>query len=206
MKQDELKTLQILEALGERSVLSQREISRRLNISLGLANAFIRRLARKGYFKITTIPANRVKYLLTPKGLAEKSRLTLKSIEYSFNLYRKIKDVISAEFQLLEAAGVRRLALCGTGEVAELSYLFLQQWGMELAVVVDHDSGGKFFGREVRPLEALRDLEFDRVLVASLGGVEETAARLAQLGVEPAKITLFDVCAPTGAARSGAAS
>ena len=53
MDQDELRTLKLLEAVDASQPPTQRELARDLNISLGLVNAFIKRLAKKGYFKIT---------------------------------------------------------------------------------------------------------------------------------------------------------
>ncbi|MGB5985839.1 MAG: winged helix-turn-helix transcriptional regulator, partial [Desulfobacterales bacterium] len=61
----ELRTLRLLEVLEGNQILSQRELARKLDVSLGLVNSFVRRLAQKGYFKITTIPQNRVRYILT---------------------------------------------------------------------------------------------------------------------------------------------
>jgi DNA-binding MarR family transcriptional regulator len=69
----EIRTLKILQEFDAKDPPSQRYLSNKLNISLGLVNAFIKRLTQKGYFKLTTIPRNRVKYILTPKGVLEKS-------------------------------------------------------------------------------------------------------------------------------------
>jgi len=82
MDPQDLRSLQILEEIGNTHSPSQRYLARKLNISLGLANSFIKRLAKKGYVKITTIPRNRVKYMLTPQGFAEKVdlRMNLSSI------------------------------------------------------------------------------------------------------------------------------
>jgi DNA-binding MarR family transcriptional regulator len=56
MDQDKLRTLKLLEAVDSSHPPTQRELARDLNISLGLVNAFMKRLVKKGYFKITTIP------------------------------------------------------------------------------------------------------------------------------------------------------
>jgi len=66
MDQQELRTLQLLEEIESNRSPSQRDLATHLNISLGLVNAFMKRLAKKGYFKITNIPRNRVRYILTP--------------------------------------------------------------------------------------------------------------------------------------------
>jgi len=61
MDHQDLRTLQILEEIGNDHVPSQRELARKLNVSLGLVNSFVKRLAHKGYFKIRNVPKNRVK-------------------------------------------------------------------------------------------------------------------------------------------------
>ena len=88
MDTQELRTLRLLEEIESDQAPSQRDLSTRLNISLGLVNSFMKRLAQKGYFKITNIPKNRVRYILTPKGAAEKTRLTYEYIQYSFQFYK----------------------------------------------------------------------------------------------------------------------
>ena len=71
MNPQDIRTLQILEAIESNDAPSQRDLAESLNISLGLINSFVRRLTKKGYFKITHLPRNRVSYILTPKGIAE---------------------------------------------------------------------------------------------------------------------------------------
>jgi DNA-binding Lrp family transcriptional regulator len=56
MDAQDIRTLKILQELDTKSTPSQRYLSEKLNISLGLVNLFVKRLAQKGYFKITTIP------------------------------------------------------------------------------------------------------------------------------------------------------
>jgi len=85
MDHKDIRTLKLLEEIEENHVQSQRELAKKLNISLGLVNSFIKRLAHKGFFKITTIPKNRVKYILTPEGAVEKTRLAYKYIQHSYS-------------------------------------------------------------------------------------------------------------------------
>ena len=106
MDQDKLRTLKLLEAVDSSHPPTQRELASDLNISLGLVNAFMKRLAKKGYFKITTIPKNRAKYLLTPKGALEKSRLTYRYLRYSVGFYREIREILVTLFDRLESEGV----------------------------------------------------------------------------------------------------
>ena len=56
MDTQDIRTLKILQEYDAGDSPSQRYLSRKLDISLGLVNSFLKRLAKKGYFKITTIP------------------------------------------------------------------------------------------------------------------------------------------------------
>jgi DNA-binding MarR family transcriptional regulator len=92
------RTLQLLSEVEKSSGITQRALAERLGVALGLTNLYLKRLARKGYIKVTTIPRNRIKYLLTPRGVAEKSRLTYEYMQYSLSYYRgmriRLKDAL----------------------------------------------------------------------------------------------------------------
>ena len=192
MDQDELRTLKLLEAIDSREPPTQRELARDLNISLGLVNAFVKRLAKKGYFKITTIPKKRAKYLLTPKGALEKSRLTYEYIRYSVGFYREIREMLVDLFGRLEKEGVEKIALCGCGEVAELAHLFLQNTSIELAGVFDEKSDGrKFFGHRVRSYEQLAKDGYEYVLLTQTEDIQSHFDRIVDLGVKPECILHF---------------
>ena len=189
MDQDELRTLKLLEAVDSREPPTQRELARDLNISLGLVNAFIKRLAKKGYFKITHIPKNRVKYLLTPKGALEKSRLTYRYIRYSVGFYREIREMLVTLLDRLENEGVRRITLYGCGEVAELAHLFLQNTSIRLAGVFDDQyEGQKFFGYLVKSYEQLSNDGYEYVLLTQLEDIQSHFDRLVCIGVAPERI------------------
>src|SRR3989304_3446074 len=88
------RDLAILKEIERSAPLTQRGLAKRLGIALGLANLYLKRLARKGYIKVSTLPPNRIKYLLTPKGIAQKTRLTYEYINYSLHLYKHTRQVM----------------------------------------------------------------------------------------------------------------
>lgn len=154
-----------------------------------MANLYVKRLARKGYIKITTIPPNRVGYLLTPRGLAEKTRLTYEFMEYSLRLYRGTRGMLREALTSLAARDQRRIVLYGTGEAAELAYLTIAELGLTLTCVIsDNGAGDRFFGVPVRPLSALRDDEIDAVILATFAPAPDAARELQALGIAPEKI------------------
>src|SRR6201988_5528320 len=80
---------------------SQRRIAEDLGIALGLVNAYLKRCIKKGLVKVSEAPARRYAYYLTPQGFAEKSRLTVEYLSYSFSLFRRARSEYAV---LLETA------------------------------------------------------------------------------------------------------
>ena len=158
-------------------------------VALGLANLCLKRLARKGYIKITTIPSHRIKYLLTPKGMAEKSRLTYAYMQYSLNYYREMRERLKQVLTELSQAGAKRIVIYGTGELAELAYLTLREMDLTLVGFVDGGGEGQMFlSYPLWPVEALSGWSYDAVMIADLADVKKIQARLVRAGVPKDKI------------------
>lgn len=189
MNKEDLQTLRLMDEIGHNGIHSQRELSQRLNISLGLVNTFVKRLVNKGYFKVTTMPRNRVKYFLTPEGLARKAKLTTEYLRYSVNFYRDIKDLLLEKFAEMERNQVKSILFFGAGEVADLAYLYLQLTTIRLAGIVDeHEKGRNFFGHEITGLEGTRQAGWDLILVTRPDHVEKSIDMLAEAGVDRNRI------------------
>lgn len=189
----ELRTLRLLEALERDQVLSQRELARKLDISLGLVNSFVRRLAQKGYFKITTIPKNRVKYILTPKGMAEKSKLTYQYIHYSYTFYKEARSKLKRVFDELSRQRVKRVIFYGIGNFAEIAYFSLMETDIDLiAVVDDHKVGRDFMGFCTQPPELIRKCDFQRIINTAITSKEQVRLNILAQGIPGDKIVCFE--------------
>lgn len=139
------RSLQLLSEITGEEPLSQRELSRRLGIAVGLVNSYLKNLVAKGYVRVKNFPSNRYAYLLTPQGLAEKSRLAYQHLSYFTSLYTVARQDYLDLFRRLETAGVREIVFCGVDEVAEVAYLSLQETGLKLIAAMDDSRSGEFF-------------------------------------------------------------
>jgi DNA-binding MarR family transcriptional regulator len=184
MDPKDLRTLKILEKVDNDAVPSQRDLARDLNISLGLVNSFIKRLVKKGYFKARHIPKNRMRYFLTPKGAAEKTRLTYLYIQYSYNFYKEARQKLRELYSNLEKQGVSRLVFYGAGDLAEIAYLSLQETDIELVAVFDDEKQGKRFMRfTIFDPGRMASFSFDKILITSINSTEIIFQRIATLGL-----------------------
>jgi len=136
-KRADALTLEILEAIDERSDVTQRRLANQAGVALGLANSYLKRCARKGLVKIQQAPANRYLYYLTPQGFAEKSRLTAQYLSYSFAFYQRASDSCAQAFARCRKSGWYRITLCGATELAEIASLRALEHAMEITSVYD---------------------------------------------------------------------
>lgn len=186
---DSSRSLQLLSEISGEEPLSQRELSRRLGIAVGLVNSYLKNLVSKGYVRVKNFPSNRYAYLLTPQGIAEKSRLAYQHLNYFTSLYTVARQDYLDLFRRLEKSGVREVVFCGVDEVAEVAYLSLQETGLELVAVMDDKRQGEmFFGLSVVTFaEGLRELSAPLV-ISSLKHKEELLQTLKGLDVSKRRI------------------
>ena len=193
MENKEIRSLKILEEIDSDQKLTQRDLSRKLDISLGLANSFVKRLASKGYLKITTIPKNRLKYILTPKGAAEKTRLTYQYIQFSFELYRKTRKKLRELFKGLNARGVKQIVFYGASEFAEIAYISLQETPIKIVALVDDEKAGeKLIGYTVENSAILNSISFDKILITSIGLKDTALESILNQGIPRDKIIVME--------------
>ena len=193
MKRHQERNLEILTAIGEGRPLTQRALAQRLGVALGLTNLYLKRLAKKGFIKITEFPRKpyarkRLRYIVTPKGLLEKSRLTYDYMSYSLDIYRRTRGTLRDTLSHLPGNGTKRVVLYGVGEAAELAYVTLKELGLEPIGVFAREAGGEFLGFPVRSAAEIVDEPLDGIIVATFERPEPYVAELTSLGISRRKL------------------
>ena len=85
---------QVLTYLQENENTTQREISKSTGLSLGAVNLLLRKMVRKGLIKIEKLNARNMRYILTPRGMSEKSLLAYRYIRQSYRQILKINKTL----------------------------------------------------------------------------------------------------------------
>lgn len=191
MNSENRHELNLLEAIEQDGRLSQRGLATKLGIALGLTNMYLKRLVKKGYVKCVNIKANRLGYLITPTGVAEKTRLAYEYMEYSLHLYRETRRRFRVEMQERLGGRCARVAIYGTGEAAELAYLCLKEFGLEAVAVFDGDAAGQFLGMNVRHITGHASVGYDLMVVATMADPAPVVTTLIGHGVERDRLVLL---------------
>ncbi len=116
----DLRELRLLEVLEAEPEARQADLAERLGVAVGTVNWLLKRLAAKGYVKIQRISRWHWRYLLTPQGVREKSRLLTQYIRDSLSLYRQVREEARRLLGQLKSAGYSRVELRGEGEIADI--------------------------------------------------------------------------------------
>ncbi len=165
-------TLELLNAIEQKDDISQRHLAKEMGVALGLANSYLKRCVKKGLIKITTAPANRYLYYLTPSGFAEKARLTGEFFSTSLALFRQSGNEYSSIFEQCIKRGYRRVILVGLSDLTEIALMRSMQGDIEVIAIYQPDAQSQlFFG--VRVVTELPEMADSDCLV--LTAMEQTA-------------------------------
>jgi len=133
-------TLGLLEAVEAGRAQTQRGLAKDLGIALGLVNVYLKRCVKKGLVKVSQAPARRFAYYITPKGFAEKSRLTAEYLSWSLSFFRLAKSSCSQVLGEARTRGWQRIALAGAGDLADIARLCAPDHGLTVIAIVDPDT------------------------------------------------------------------
>jgi hypothetical protein len=168
-------------------------LSQRLGVALGLTNLYVRRLGKKGLIKVVNLKANRLRYELTPSGIAQKTTMAFQYVQDSYVFYREARKSLTKTFDGMKAAGARSVVLYGTGDLAEIALLSLQEAQLDVVGVVSARHGGQSLcGRPVGLPAALLSMTYDRIVVVErerdearkiLGELDVDASTIMWVGV-----------------------
>jgi DNA-binding MarR family transcriptional regulator len=178
--------LGLLDAVEQERAHSQRLLASELGIALGLVNAYLKRCIKKGLVKMRGAPARRYAYYLTPRGFAEKSRLTVEYLSHSFVFFRQAKTDCSGLFRSAKARGVKKVLLAGQSDLAEIAALCAIEHGIEIVGVVQGGAAKqKFIGLAVFAEFESVSARFDAILITDVTTARATCeAAIARFGVD----------------------
>ena len=164
-------TLELLRTIEQQDDVSQRYLAQKMGVALGLANSYLKRCVKKGWIKVSTAPANRYAYYLTPTGFSEKTRLTAEFFKTSFALFRQSGDEYTRLLnELIDSSDEenRTLLLVGLSDLTEIALMRALQLKIPVAGVYQPgERRDDFFGVPVFNSLPCNE-SFDALLITSL--------------------------------------
>lgn len=135
---EEFRELTLLENIENDPDVNQSTLATQLGVAVGTVNWHLKRLIAKGYVKVKRAERKKLRYIITPEGIAMRARLAVDYVERSFAIYRKTRQRVNEYLSQVKAAGYDRVRIVGKGDVADVCRLTCLEQGV--TVVNDKDA------------------------------------------------------------------
>ena len=132
---EELRELTLLENIENDPDVNQSTLATQLGVAVGTVNWHLKRLIAKGAVKVARAERKKLRYIITPEGIALRARLAVDYVERSFSIYRRTRQRVKEHIAKVRAAGYDRVHIVGKGDVVDICRLTCIEQG--IAVVSD---------------------------------------------------------------------
>ncbi len=166
IEKNQLFELEILKHVEDDARLNNRLVASKLGCSVKLAHELLRKMVDRGCLHIKKLHARRWDYFLTPKGIAEKARLTREFISFSRYFYHEARKASSMLCRCLAERRCKTVGFIGTGDLAEIFYLGVKEWNLEVKAVYA-DTRDKFLGIPVKEFSELVCADVDALIICT---------------------------------------
>jgi DNA-binding MarR family transcriptional regulator len=129
---DSVRELELLEQIELDPDVTQASLADRLGVAVGTINWHLKRFVAKGYVKVKRAQRRKLRYIITPEGIAFRARLTINYIDQSMKLYRRIRLRVRELLAEVRQAGYDRVRLDGEGDIADICRLTCLEQGFQV--------------------------------------------------------------------------
>jgi DNA-binding MarR family transcriptional regulator len=127
---EELRELTLLENIENDPDVNQSTLATQLGVAVGTVNWHLKRLIAKGAVKVKRAERKKLRYIITPEGLALRARLAVDYVERSFSVYRRTRQRVKEHLAKVRSAGFDRVRIVGAGDVADICKLTCMEQGV----------------------------------------------------------------------------
>ncbi len=124
------RELILLEQIEHDPDVTQASLAAQLGVAVGTVNWHLKRLVAKGYVKVKRAQRRKLRYIITPEGIALRARLTVNYIETSMKLYRRTRQRVRDLLSEIKLNGYDRVRIDGEGDIAEICRLTCLEQGI----------------------------------------------------------------------------
>ncbi len=164
-EKNELFELEILKHVEETPLLNNRMAAVKLGCSVKLAHELLHKMVARGLLHVKKLHSRRWDYFITPHGISEKARLTYEFLDFSMHFYHEARKESSKVCLSLAETGRRKIAFLGANDMAEITYLGVKEWNLELVEIFDDISKTSFLGHPILPSSKLDESRADAIIV-----------------------------------------
>jgi DNA-binding MarR family transcriptional regulator len=134
---DSTRDLILLDQIEQNPDATQASLAAHLGVAVGTVNWHLKRLINKGYVKVRRAERRKLRYIITPEGIALRAHLTIDYIQTSFRLYHQTRQRVIELLREVRQEGFGSIRLIGDGDVADVCRLTCLEQG---TLIVEDDA------------------------------------------------------------------
>lgn len=123
---------ELLEQIERDPDVTQATLADQLGVAVGTVNWHLKRLVSKGYVKVKRAQRRKLRYIITPEGIALRARLTIDYIDQSMRLYRLVRERVREVLMEAKQAGVTGVRINADGDIADICRLTCLEQGISV--------------------------------------------------------------------------
>lgn len=131
------RELHLLEHIADDPDITQASLAAKLGVAVGTVNWHMKRLIAKGYVKVKRAERRKLRYIITPEGIALRARLTVDYIDQSMRLYRRVRQRVNELLGEVKRAGYSDVRINGDGDIADICRLTCLEQGISVNINPD---------------------------------------------------------------------
>lgn len=135
---DPAREMTLLEQIEHDPDVTQASLATQLGVAVGTVNWHLKRMIAKGYVKVKRAERRKLRYIITPEGIAFRARLTIDYIEQSLLLYRRTRQHVCELLVEVKQAGYDSVHIESTsqpgqaGDIADICRLTCLEQGIRV--------------------------------------------------------------------------
>jgi len=129
---DPNREMALLEKIEYDPDINQATLAAQLGVAVGTVNWHLKRFVEKGYVKVKRAQRRKLRYIITPEGIAFRARLTMNYIEQSMHMYRLVRERVRGALIELKKAGFNSVRIQGDGDIADICRLTCFEQGITI--------------------------------------------------------------------------
>ncbi|MCF8009672.1 MAG: winged helix-turn-helix transcriptional regulator, partial [Halanaerobiales bacterium] len=191
------KEFVLLDLIEKNEIITQRQMSDYLDVSVSMVNSYLDSYEQKGYIKREYKNSKTVKYIITSKGIERKKVLNIGFLKDSQSIYFLARKNINTFLKQIVNRGFKKILLYGAGEVAEILLSAINtdpDIPINVIGVIDDDEdkqGNYLLNQEIESNDRVIRNNYDGIFISSYNDQDVIEKKLLKKNVNTNKMIKF---------------
>lgn len=191
------KEFVVLDQIEKNYLVTQRELSFVLNVSVSMINEYLVDAEENGFLIRKYHSSKTVEYWITKRGIERKKHLNILFLRSAQGIYHKAQENIVEFLHMVEKKGFQSVFLYGAGEVAEVilsTIMYVKGFSLRVLGLIDDDiekKGTTLLGVPIYENEVINKEMHDGIIISSHAHNMKIMNKLMDIAYDPSKIISF---------------